>query len=438
MKKRKFRLFISLQLLLSVLFFQPVIAATTVNDTSIVKKFALSSAQEIKIKLSSKQTQIKTWDNSELFVQMIFQIELKNEKDFPEFWSALQKNINLSSPENINLSLGISKMINTVGNIKIQFSGSSKTFELDKFEHNIVVYASKHHKLSLNQSFGTLSLEDMEADVDLKLSSAKFSMGNCKNLNLDASFCSDLHIGNTANAKMQLNSSNGKMGIVNGTLALNANFSKLFSENITGNADFELNSSSFSTKSARNITLKGSFIRNFDIQSIENGEFNVSSSEISIHKVGNADIKNCSFATFRIEESAEIEILRSSSSHFFLDKNASFTLTDGSFTDIKISELSENFKALAKSGNISILKISKNFKNIDISGEFADIVLSAEPEAEFNFAGDFDFTKHEIKGVNMNYTNKDMSKETLKGAKGNGKQTSQISINCKSCTLKLK
>jgi hypothetical protein len=104
MKKRNLKLFISALLLTTLFIGTQTNASAQSFDTTIIRSSNLVAGQNVNLKFTSTDLEVKTWAKNELQVKYSYEIEMKDPRDLAEFWSVLVKNIPTGTENEINLS----------------------------------------------------------------------------------------------------------------------------------------------------------------------------------------------------------------------------------------------------------------------------------------------------------------------------------------------
>jgi len=410
-------------------------------DTSFVIEKKLINDQIVLLNASLTDVDIKTWDKNEIKVIYHFNIKSKDRNTSLEFFKALKNGVitNISSNNNneIDFSLPIKDYLHYKSKLTINLKKNKKSYQLKDLEKNITIYTSRKNTLKLKASFNHVKIENFDADVDIKTSSAHLSMGNAKKLTLTASFSKGIKIGNIQSANFKLNSSSIKMQNISKNLNINASFSKFECEKIEGNAEIKLSSSDFEAQSAQEIILRGSFVRKFHIQKVNKAVFDINSSEIEIDELENAEITKSSFSDFDIKKISSINIVSANSSKFHLAYIAHLVIEKASFCHIKIGELTNSLKCKTHSGDLEIVKLNKNFKELNVDGQFTDISIITSPESNFSLKANLQFPDYSFNDIPFQKIEKNSNSVEISGQKGD-RSNSKIILNCKSCDIEVK
>ena len=417
--------------------FAQIINETIENITDIGENVVIN------VKNLNYDLNYKTWNQKKLKVEYTIHIEAKTDADLNDFYKKLKKEIeqqlkNVSSGS-VDISYPFRKVVRNGGNMKVKFEDGSKTHQLKEFKASIVIYAPKKNELNLNGSFSTINIDDLEANASIKINSGKFSIGDCKKLKLQSSFCKNIKVGNVETAELKLSSAGISVGKIKTSLDLNASFSNIEVSKIGGAANIKLSSSTFKSTDLKELSLEGSFVRRFVVNNIEKATINkFSSSEFRAQNIKAFSIENTSFSTFRAAHVKNLNIEKSSSSKFYINIADILEAPQNSFTDFSIGQLNNRFLAKSSSGSIELENVSSGFEKIGIDGEFVNIDIEVEQGAGYKIEADLEFPNFRYNDLNFNKKEKDINSQFLKGWKGNNKNaTSEIKLDCKSCSISL-
>lgn len=416
--------------------------AQTINE-SIVSTTKLEPSVIINVENHNYEIDYKTTDSKELKVKYEIQAEAKSDSELKSFYNALKDELesqlkNIKSG-NVYIVHPFKSMFNNGKRVKIVFKGSGQKYLLTKLDMKLEIQAPRENMLKLKSSFSKVSVDDIDADANIKVSSAKFQMGNCKNLILRTSFCTNMQVGNVTSADIELNSSDLEMGDVETDLELKSSFSKINIKKIGNKARLKLNSSKFQTSDIKDLELDGSFIREFKVNNISKVKLNLNSSEFEANNIGNLKVGKTSFSTFRISHVEDLEIGNSSSSKFIINALNDLRAGDCSFTDFIIKDLKKSFDIKSNSGKVKIENVLKDFDQININGQFVTINIGVEEDYGFNIEANLIFPQYKLENVNIKEVKTDLNYEYLYGWKGANKAKKSIMrFECKSCNITVK
>jgi hypothetical protein len=427
-------LFLGILLTLSFNIFCQSLDTTIVNTRSIGREdvvFANNMAGDI---------DIKTWDKSELKIEYIIYAEANSAAELSAFFKQMSKSIGEqqkeTTPGKVKVSYPIQNIHVNGRKTEVMFTGSNKEYSLRDMKCSLLIHMPQDNSLNLTSSFKKVTIDNLKGDATIDLNSSQLVMGDCRVLNLSASFAAHMKIGNIESAKMKIISSSLEMGTVRTDITLRSSFSHFELESIGNSADIDLNSSSLQATDIKNLILHGSFIRNFKVNNVEKVTISLNSSEFEANKAGTVEANKTSFSTIRINEAENIKIASSSSSTFSLGIAGTVISDNCSFSKFSIETLKKRFETKANSGNVQILNVLPGFEEINIKGNFVSIDLHLEEKCNYLVSADLVFPNYTFSGLQFQNREKDMSHETIDGWKGTKDQaTSKIDLNCQSCNI---
>jgi hypothetical protein len=408
-------------------------------DTTIVRTVTPGKNDIVLIRQSGLNVKVVTWDKSELKIEYQLSVEADSKQELRSFLDGFGKamdklSANASSGK-VNTTVQFREYTNNMTRLRLKLSNDDKTYYLDKLDGDIVIYMPKTNPLDVSSSFRKLEIGNLSSDATINISSTSFTMGDCKNLNLESNFSKNMKLGKVFSADMKINSGSVEMDGIETDLVLNASFSNIEIAAIGNKADIKLNSSSFKTGNLKSLELDGSFIRNFRAENIGKAEVNINSSNFDAKKIQTLNIDKISFSTLNINEIDELNLGSSSSSKFRIEKINSVKAGNCSFSDFKITNLTKLFTTSSNSGSINIDNISKGFEKVDIRGSFLTTNLHVAQGGDFVFSADLSFGHCDYGDLNVRKDIKDMGHQTISAWKGNEKASSEISLNCNSCRI---
>lgn len=413
-----------------------------VLDSSIVKSRILNKEDVLFLESSIGDIDIRTWDKSELKVEYIIYAEARSEKDLSLFRDKFSKSVEDQLKEAGNGKVYASLPFNsiTMNNTKVEitFKNDIRKYELRELKVTLSVYMPKVNPLNVRTSFIKLTIENLNANATIKINSTELKMGDCKELDINASFSKNMKIGNVESAKMEINSCDLGMGTIKTDLTLKSSFSHIDIEKIGNEANMVLNSCTLETTDIKFLDIKGSFIRNFKVNNIEKARINLNSSQFEANNINTIEADKITFTTLRINEVNDIQIASSSSSTFSLDRVTSLASTNSSFSAFNINNLKSRFKTSANSGNVQIKNVLTGFEEINIDGRFVTIDVHAAENCNYMISADLVFPDYNFSNIFYKNHEKDMSHEVINGWKGSEQTTtSRINLKCQSCKITL-
>ncbi len=183
--------------------------------------------------------------------------------------------------------------------------------------------------------------------------------------------------------------SDGKMEInytvwlpKNNILKVENKFGDIFIGDYLGEVEINLSNGNLKSHDFRgktNLTL--SFV-DATINEIESGRLNCNYSELYIKKAGNLRLTSKS-SEFEMNEIIQLDT--DSRRDKFRIRNAEMVEARGSFTNFRISELTDRITLRAEYGDIEIDNIATDFNNIYIESKSADIDLYFNQDSKFGF-----------------------------------------------------
>ncbi len=422
------------------------INAQIVNET-IEKTVKIDKNTVIDV-FNNHSIDYKTWDKNQLKVVVDVNIESQKKGDAEEFYSVIKESINDAVEKintgKVNIQIPYKYTVHTYSpnSVKIKLKKNRKKYNLVVYNLAITVYAPKTNNVKLTSNFGSINVDDLEADAEIEIRSFEgnnksFYMGNCKDLKLRAFSCRDIKIGKVENADIWLMSSSLlKIGSVKNNLTLTCKFSD-FVGTSANNATVDLHSSTFEMENVQNLTLKNiNFSKNIRVDNVANlviDKFH--SSKLKIKKVNNLDADILNFSTIDIDEISNCDVESSNSSKFYINKIKNVDIDQAKFSHFKINELTKSFICESQSGDIDISNVAADFQNIKINGTFVNI--------DVDFGG-----CSYLLDVNLKYPNLKVADEKFKAGVeelrmssffvGNDKNTkSKVSFDCNNCKIRL-
>ena len=409
-------------------------------DTTIVKTRHIGREDVLYAANMIGDIDVKTWDKNEIKVEYIISAEANADNELSAFIKQLIKSIEDQqkevTPGKVTVNYPIRNIHINGRKTDITFNNSNKEYTLRDLKCSLLIHMPAVNSLNVRSSFKKVTIENLAADATVDLNSAQLVMGDCRVLNLKASFAAHMKIGNVESAKMDINSSSIEMGTVKSDIIIKSSFSNFDIGNIGNSADFDLNSSSLQATDIKNLNLHGSFIRNFKVNNVEKVTLSLNSSEFEASKAETVEANKTSFSTIRINDVNNIKIASASSSSFSLGQVGTLVSDNCSFTKFNIEKLKKSFDTNANSGNVQILNVLTGFEAIKIKGNFVSIDLHVEEKCSYLVSADLTFPNYTISGLQIRNREKDMSHEVIDGWKGNKDQaSSKIDLKCSSCNI---
>ncbi len=409
-------------------------------DTTIVKTRNIGREEVLYAANMIGDIDVKTWDKNEIKVEYIISAEANEDNELSAFIKQLVRSIEDQqkevTPGKVTFNYPIRNIHINGRKTDITFNGSNKEYKLKDLKCSLLIHMPAVNSLNVRSTFKKVTIENMAADATIDLNSAQLVMGDCRVLNLKASFAAHMKIGNVESAKMDINSSSIEMGTVKSVITLKSSFSNFDIGNIGNSADFDLNSSSLQATDIKILNIHGSFIRNFKVNNVERVTMSLNSSEFEANKVDNVEANKTSFSTIRINDVNNIKIASASSSSFSLGQVGTLVSDNCSFTKFNIEKLKKSFDTNANSGNVQILSVLAGFEAIKIKGNFVSIDLHVEEKCSYLVSADLTFPNYTISGLQIRNREKDMSHEVIEGWKGNKDQaSSKIDLKCQNCNI---
>jgi hypothetical protein len=441
METRRFNLIFKSIILLTLLTL-PLRSSGQAIDTTIVKTTAVDKSDVIYISSSIGDIDVKTWDKKEVKVEYVISAAAKTVAELNAFSKRLIHDIGEqqkpASAGKISVAFPFRNINRNNRSVELTFREDDERFRLQDLKCSLIVYIPKANSINVKSNFNKLTIDNLEADVKIDAGSVRMTMGDCKNLDLEANFSNNMKIGNVENAKMNLNSCELEMGAIRNNLDLKSSFSHFDIEKIGNEAIVSLNSCSFVSTDLKSLDLKGSFIRNFKVNNIEKAKINLNSSEFEAGRINSLEADKLAFTTFKLGEVGNLNIGNSSSSTFTIEKAGVVEAGSSSFTKFTLNTLSKSFKSKSNSGNVQINNILSGFDEIDINGTFVTIGINAAEGAEFQLSADMTFPNYNFNNILYQNHIKDMSHEVISGRRGNNKEAlSKINLNCQSCRISI-
>ncbi|NJO89697.1 MAG: hypothetical protein HC831_12685 [Chloroflexia bacterium] len=293
--------------------------------------------------------------------------------------------------------------------------------------------------MNLLGRFCSINVEDIAANLSVDISSVKFTMGNCKNLKMESSFCKNMSVANVDEAELRLSSSEVSVNEIKGDLNANASFSNIEIAKIGANATLKLSSSTFEASDIKELTLEGSFVRSFVVNNIQKAVIEkFSSSEFKANNMAHLQIHDASFSTFRVAMVENLSIEKSSSSKFYLTAANVVEAPKCSFTDFSIGQLKKRFVTKSSSGSIKLNNVTSGFEKISIDGQFVNIDIDMQENASYKIEAELEFPNYQFHDITYSLKEKNLSNEKMSGMRGGDKNTnSEIRFDCKSCSITL-
>ena len=409
-------------------------------DTTIVITRSINREDVLYAGNFAGDIDIKTWDKNELKIEYILSTEANSKEELSAFYRQLIKSIEDQqkeiTPGKVTVNYPIRNIHINGRKTEVMFTGSKKEYSLIDMKCSLLIHMPMVNSLNVGSSFKKVTIDNLASDATVSLSSSQLVMGDCKFLNLRASFAAHMKIGNVESAKMVINSSSLEMGIVKSNISLKSSFSHFNIGSIGDSANFDLNSCSLQATDIKILDIHGSFIRNFKVNNVEKVTMSLNSSEFDANKIDNVEADKTSFSTVRINDVNNIKIASSSSSTFSLGQVGTLESDDCSFSKFNIDKLRKSFGTNAHSGNIQILSILSGFEAINIKGNFVSIDLHVEEKCNYLVSADLTYPNYTFSGLQYRNREKDMSHEVIDGWKGNKDQaSSKIDLKCKSCNI---
>lgn len=411
-------------------------------DTVITRTAIIGSQDIVYVSSSMSDTEIRTWDKNELKVEYSLSIDANSAEDLREFLSKMTSELGgqLKNVKDgrVHANVKFTSIMKNNKNITVQFADDNKKYKLTEYESGLVVYMPAGNRLDLNSSFQEVRIGDLQNDANIRISSCRFSMGNCKHLEMDASFCKNMVAGNIESGKLRLNSSSLEMGEVKKGLELKGGFSEIDVEKIAEKADLILNSSTFETSEISELDLKGSFVRSFRANKIGKASIDLNSSKLEANHIDELKVVKTSFSTVDVNESPKISVDNSASSKYFIDRTDDMQVKYASFTHFEIGDLGKIFTVDASSGEMEIGNIDPGFEMILIAGKFFGVDLDFDDNASYSVSADLDFPNYEFRDLDINTHEKNMSHEWIEGQrKGSKNGMGRVKLNCSSCKIRV-
>jgi hypothetical protein len=409
-------------------------------DTTIVRTMNISREDVLYAGNFAGDIDIKTWDKNEVKVEYILSTEANSKEELSAFYKQLVRSIEDQqkeiTPGKVTVNYPIRNIHINGRKTEVMFTGSKKEYSLIDMKCSLLIHMPAVNSLNVRSSFKKVTIDNLASDATVSLSSSQLVMGNCRVLNLRASFAAHMKVGNVESAKMDINSSSLEMGTVRSDITLKSSFSDFNIGSIGDSANFDLNSCSLQATDIKILDIRGSFIRNFTVNNVEKIALDLNSSKFEANKVDLTEVNKASFSTIMINEINNIKIASSSSSAFSLGQVGSLISDECSFSKFNIDKLKKYFAATARSGNIQILNVFPDFEAINIKGSYVSIDLHVDVKSNYLVSADFTYPNYTFSGLQYNNREKDMSHEVINGWKGNKDQaSSKIDLKCRSCNI---
>ncbi len=424
------------------IFLLPLSGQSQQLDTTFVVTTAINAHGSVRIDNANFDVQVKTWERSEIKVEYVLKIGAKEITDLrafvKSFDASLKKTISDGKGEKVNTVVSFDSFSRNNKKIVVKLNGVKERYELTKLEGTYTLFIPKTCSVDLHSSFQNVTIEPLESDVTIDINSAELSMGSCRNLELTASFCKKMTIGDVESAKLRINSGNVNLGNVATNLYLDADFSKIVLKDVGNEAIIRDNSCEINMGNAQVLKMNSSFGRKTTAGKIASAEFDINSTTFSAEEVKQVSSCHASFSTLSINKVDNYTIQSATGSYFWVRNLKTLRAPDVSFTEFNIDMLWNSFIVDSNSGDIHIKKVQDGFEQISIEGQFVKIGINATRSANYLVKANLDFPKFNYDDLTVVSHNQELNRLKFEGFKGNkDKAKSLIEINCQNCNINL-
>lgn len=261
-----------------------------------------------------------------------------------------------------------------------QKTADGKKYEIEDFTISYDITMPLNLNLEVDNKYGNVSIEDLNANLDATLFKGKLNAGNiAKELKLNLKY-SDGVIGNFETGKVDLFYANTKLGNAK-NLEVNAKYSKV---DIDGSDKLEL------------IGFKSDFeifeTVNLVSGDIKYGTINLNSNTQEVDFVFFKSNMNCaninkltwdgSYSNFKGNNITELEIPNAFQSNFSMNEVGEIKAS-GKYTDFDIEKLTKTLDITAFQGSIAINEISNGFTKVNCDTKYTNLDFNFNPQTKY-------------------------------------------------------
>lgn len=367
--KPKFRLnFFTAVLFL--LFSTGVFSQTTVNET-IKTNAEISPDGTLVFNNQSFNTQIKTWANNSVELQMTVKLE-GDKEDVEKTLQAIKSIKCKGSPQLVTINTNFLESCNcndSKRKLKLN-NGEKVTLKSYSVENVLFIPASVY--LKIENKYSDITLDDLTAKADFKLYSTKLyggSVGGFTNFDLKYSRA---FMKKAAEAVMKIYDSDIEMQAC-GDLDLDSKYSKLQIETV---GDLNFTCYDDDVKIGKLGKIKGSAkYSDFDFGSSTGLDFDFYDSNIKTGETG--DVKGQSkYSELVGKKAGKFTLLSSYDDTYSFDELESLDCIDSKYSEFRFGTVNKSVNMLSYDDNMLVDKFSGAFTGIKIESKYSEFIFT--------------------------------------------------------------
>ena len=404
--KSSFRLTLLLGFMMMV-FSAGVMAQAEFNETI---KFEADINADGKLEFINRSfdTQIKTWNNSYVELQMRIQIKAGNQADIDETLRAIKqieiegntsrRSVNTVFWESINSNMNRQK-------IKLK---SGKTVVLKKFDIQNILYIPKTISLAIDNKYADIQMEEFAGEADFKIYSGKLycrSIGGNTSLDLRYSkaFMETLR-------EVAIKLYNSDIELVScGDFTIESKYSKVEIET-AGNMQFESYDDKYTIGKLGEVKGAAKYSE-FDFGPSLSLSFTFYDSDLNAEETGTVK-GEFKYSDINIKSASGVTINKSYDDNFTLGPVSSFSCTESKYTEYAIGSIDGDILLKGYDDTFKVEKISENFNHILLEGKYSDFFINITKKVAFRLLIDQKYGK--IDYPSENFERKTYIKENSK------------------------
>jgi len=404
MNKQSFKLWVLLLLLLTStgLFAQAEFNETIRFEADINDEGTLEFINR------SFDTEIKTWNNNYVELQMNVQIKASKQADIDETLRAIRQ-IEIkgtSAKRSVNTVFWESMNSNT-NRHKIKLK-TGETVVLKKFDIETTLFIPKTISMDIDCKYADIEMESISGEADFKVYSGKLycqSIGGSTSLDLRYS---KAYMETMPEASINLYDSDIELTTC-GNFTIESKYSKVEIEN-AGDMQFESYDDNY-TIGKLGDTKGNAKYSEFDFGPSINLFFNFYDSNLNAKETGTVK-GECKYSDINIVSANSVTIDKSYDDAFVLGPIGSFSCRESKYTEYAVASIDGDILLKGYDDTFKVEKISDNFNHINLEGKYSDFLLNIPENISFKILLDQKYGK--IDYPSENFERKTYIKENSK------------------------
>ena len=440
------------------------------QNTTLEKRITTNVSQRIEIDgFSSTDISFKSWDKNEVYIKLDISIS-SSDDDYEKKFISSAKITESQTPSSVRLQFDRIKDNSDGWSIlKSIFKGRFYT----KTEITGEIYVPQSNPLSTDLKYGTISLENMNGEINLNGKSNSLKLRNCSSIaRIDNDYGTTLIESSGGSLDLNATSSTITINDFNGLVKIDANYStltlnrirkniaindksgKLDIEDITGDAKIDADYSTITLNDVKGFTDISSKSATIRVRSVDGVQVRANYSTVIINDVKGIHSKliivNGQSGTLTLEDAtgnvqidnpySTIDLVRINGNIAINSKSATIHADDiqgdwnsrTEYSSVTIRRITANDVKITNKSNPVSVQLKNVPSNINIQNEYGDVTVHMPA----GFSGDVDmYAEYGTVDTNFPIKHKSGRKSsyTAKIGSGNG----SITIETKSANIEL-